>query len=61
MSLQGVILVWGTLAASVIFIVVGFSINDSVLASLLRIFGILGVCGWFAFALYILRAMNTDI
>ena len=61
MNNQGLFIVFGSLGLFVIMITIGFSIPDSIIASLLRIFGILGVFAWICFALYLANAMNTDI
>ena len=61
MDTRGQIIVFGSLALFVIAIVVGYCVDDGVTASLLRIFGILGVVAWIAFAFWLANAMNTDI
>lgn len=61
MDTQGLIIVFGSLAAFVIAIVVGYCIPDGITASLLRIFGILGGLAWIAGAFWLANAMNTDI
>ncbi len=61
MDTKGNIIVFGSISAFIIMIVVGYCIHDSVIASLLRIFGILGVLAWIASAFILIRALNTDI
>ena len=61
MDARGLIIVFGSLGIAIVAIVVGYCIHDSTAASLLRIFGILGVIAWVFFAFYLANAMNTDI
>lgn len=63
MNAQGNIIVWGSITLFIIMIVTGYCLPNynGALATLLRIFGILGVLAWIVGAFILANAMNTDI